>query len=95
MPTSRKTLQEIIRERQESAFVGRKEQLSLFEENLSLPLSDPRRYFVFNIHGNAGVGKTYLLQYLLRIARSRQAAIAEIDEVVDIYRDRGHVRLFV
>jgi hypothetical protein len=52
-----RSLQDIIKQRQQSVFVGREEQLNLFQQNLSLPLDDDRRYFLFNAWGQGGVGK--------------------------------------
>ncbi len=62
------SLQDILAQRQEEDFVGREEHIQRFLENLRLPLDDPRRRFIFNIYGPAGVGKTWLLQHLRRLA---------------------------
>jgi tetratricopeptide (TPR) repeat protein len=76
----RPTLQELIRRRQAGAFVGRNEQLTLFRETLGLSVDDPRRRFVFGIHGDAGVGKTYLVRQLVRVAREGSYRTAYVDE---------------
>lgn len=74
--------QEILRSRGSAAFVGRDSQLELFKENLRLPVSDPRKLFIFNVWGNAGVGKTLLLHQLRRIAEEHRFISAYIDESV-------------
>lgn len=58
MPAERQSLQDLIRSRQRSGFVGRQGQLVQYQENLSLPADDERRRFLFNVHGDAGVRKT-------------------------------------
>ncbi|GAA3039493.1 tetratricopeptide repeat protein [Actinokineospora globicatena] len=76
------TLQELIRRRQSGGFVGRREQLAEFEANLALPLDDPRRRFLFTLHGSAGVGKTFLMRQFTRIAREAKVLTASVDESV-------------
>ncbi|MGQ4649735.1 tetratricopeptide repeat protein [Lyngbya aestuarii] len=74
------SLKDIRERRQKSAFVGREEQLNLFQQNLFLELSDPRRRFIFNIHGQGGVGKTTLLENFRKIVRQKFTFHAYIDE---------------
>ena len=74
--------QAILRSRGSAAFVGRDSQLELFKENLRLPVSDPHKLFIFNVWGNAGVGKTFLLHQLRRIAEEHSFISAYIDESV-------------
>jgi tetratricopeptide (TPR) repeat protein len=62
--------------------VGREEQLTQFAANLDVPTQDPRRRFVFSIHGDGGVGKTFLMRQLQRIAGEHRAAVAYVDETV-------------
>jgi tetratricopeptide (TPR) repeat protein len=76
------TLQDLIRRRQVGGFVGRRAQLGLFEESLGLPVDDPRRRFLFSLHGNAGVGKTYLVRQLIRLARERGYLTTYVDEAL-------------
>jgi hypothetical protein len=83
MPAERQSLQGLIRSRQQSGFVGRQGQLVQFQENLSVPVDDERRRFLFNIHGDAGVGKTYLTKQLRRIADRDGCLTAYVDETVD------------
>ncbi len=81
MPTQQPTsLQDIIAQRQEEDFVGRKEFLRRFRENLRLPLDDSQRRFVFNVFGQAGVGKTWLLHAMQRLAAEEGHLTAWADE---------------
>jgi hypothetical protein len=68
MARERRSLQDLIRSRQQSGFVGRQQQVVQYQENLGFPVDDERRRFLFNIHGDAGVGKTFLTKQLRQIA---------------------------
>ena len=83
MPGERRSLQERIRERQQSGLVGRQGQLIQYRENFGFPVDDERRRFFFNIHGDAGVGKTFLTRQLRQIAAGTGALTAYIDETVE------------
>jgi tetratricopeptide (TPR) repeat protein len=74
------SLQDIIKRRQQSDFVGREKRLLEFSENLRLPLADHRRRFVFNVHGVAGVGKTFLTHQFRRVAEKVDSLCAYTDE---------------
>ena len=74
------SLQDLIRSRQSGGFVGRTSELRLFEENLPRPISDPRRQLIYAIHGNAGTGKTFLLEQYVRLARESGYLTASVDE---------------
>jgi tetratricopeptide (TPR) repeat protein len=76
------SLQDLIRRRQAAGFVGRQGELSQFAANLEVPVQDPRRRFVFRIHGDGGVGKTFLLRQLQRIAAEHGAIGAYVDEAI-------------
>lgn len=80
MTTGRRSLQDLIRRRQQSGFVGRQGQVIQYQENLGYPIDDERRRFLFNVHGDAGVGKTYLTKQLRQIASERGALTAYTDE---------------
>jgi tetratricopeptide (TPR) repeat protein len=82
MPKEGFSWQEVLRSRGSAAFVGRDSQLELFRENLRLPVSDPHKLFIFNVWGNAGVGKTLLLHQLRRIAEEYNFTCAYIDESI-------------
>ena len=83
MARERRSLQDLIRSRQQSGFVGRQGQVVQYQENLGFPVDDERRRFLFNIHGDAGVGKTYLTKQLRQIAIDNGCLTAYIDETVD------------
>jgi tetratricopeptide (TPR) repeat protein len=83
MTRQRRSLQDLIHSRQQSSFVGRQGQLVQYQENLNLPVDDERRRFLFNIHGDAGVGKTYLTKQLRRIAAGRGCLTAYVDETAE------------
>jgi hypothetical protein len=68
-----------MRDRQQSGFVGRRGEVVQYQENLLLPIDDERRRFLFNIHGNAGVGKTFLTKQLQRVAAEAGALTVYID----------------
>ena len=51
-----------------------------FEDNLRLPVDDEKRRFLFNVYGDAGVGKTYLTKRLCQIAAGSGAVTAYLDE---------------
>src|SRR5689334_22305403 len=76
------TLQDLIKRRQAGGFVGRRQELGQFEENLRLPVVDGRRRFLFSVHGDAGVGKSFLLNQLDRIAGEQGCVTADVDESV-------------
>jgi hypothetical protein len=73
-------LQEIIRARQSDDFVGRQQHRADFQANLERSPADPARKFVFSLHGQAGIGKTYLLRQLRGIAVKHGALTAVTDE---------------
>ena len=75
-----KSLQEILKRRQQEEFVGREEQLAFFQANLGYALDDPRRRFVINVSGQGGVGKTWLLRRFRKIAEEAGAITACADE---------------
>lgn len=80
MAKNQPTLQELIRRRQAGGFIGRRGELGTFEDNLRLPVDDPRRSFLFSVHGDAGIGKTFLTRQFVRLARENQCATAYVDE---------------
>lgn len=79
-PAKKPSLQEINRRRQQDAFIGREEQISLFRENLALSLDNDQRRYIFAISGQGGVGKTTLLRRLRRIAEENNAICAFTDD---------------
>jgi tetratricopeptide (TPR) repeat protein len=78
-----KSLQDILKRRQQEEFVGREEQLVFFRRNLRYEPDDGRRRFVINISGQGGVGKTWLLRRFRKIAEEFAAVTAFTDETED------------
>src|SRR5690349_5385748 len=73
------TLQQLLGQRQAEVFVGRDAQLVSFTDTLALRLDDPRRRFIYNVHGQGGFGKTTLLRQLQRAADAADAATGWCD----------------
>ena len=71
---ARKSLQDRIRQRKQSNFVGRESQLGLFRKTVQNPqIEEGDRCFdqlIFNIWGQGGVGKSTLLGQFQQIAES-------------------------
>jgi hypothetical protein len=81
---SRKTVsfQDLIRRRQQSGFVGREDQIALFKHSFELRVDDEHRYLIFNIYGDGGVGKTFLLRQLRGVITEKAALQSYTDEYV-------------
>jgi tetratricopeptide (TPR) repeat protein len=77
-----RSFQDIVRQRQGAGFVGRAGELALFERNLVLSPDDEAKRFVFNVHGDGGVGKTHLVRRWAQLAGSAGARCAYTDEHV-------------
>jgi len=63
-----RSLQDILKRRQQEEFVGREEQLAFFSRNLRWEIDDTRRRFVINISGQGGEGKICLLRRFCLLA---------------------------
>ncbi|WP_410659930.1 tetratricopeptide repeat protein [Amycolatopsis sp. lyj-112] len=79
-PDGRSSIQDIARTRLSDGFVGRVGERDDFRANLGFPGSDPRRRYLFSVHGLAGVGKTFLLEQLRGIAEESRAAVGFADD---------------
>lgn len=75
----RPTLRDVRQQRGQQEFVGRGEELALFESNFGLLEDDERRKYLINISGQSGVGKTTLLKHFQRMADKMGAATAWTD----------------
>ncbi|MFC9845752.1 tetratricopeptide repeat protein [Streptomyces sp. NPDC060223] len=82
MVRARPSMRELITGRTRRGFVGRGAERAAFRENLELPPEDERHRFLFHVHGNAGVGKSFLVRELEQVARERGALTACVDESV-------------
>jgi tetratricopeptide (TPR) repeat protein len=76
-----RSLQDILKSRQQEEFVGREEQLAFFSRNLRWEIDDPRRRFIINVSGQGGVGKTWLLRRFHKIAEEAGVITACTDEI--------------
>ncbi len=83
MGRARPSMQELIARRRRAGFVGRSHERVVFRRNLESPPEDEHHRFLFHVHGNAGVGKTFLVREFEQIARERGALTAYVDESVD------------
>ncbi|WP_369235388.1 AAA family ATPase [Streptomyces sp. R21] len=82
MRPTRPSMQQLIAQRRRAGFVGRGTERAAFRTNFDIPPEDERHRFLFHVHGNAGVGKTFLVRELEHIARERGALTAYVDESV-------------
>ncbi|APU14288.1 ATP-binding protein [Actinoalloteichus fjordicus] len=80
MSKTRLSLQDVIRQRQQDTFVGRTEQLGGFQTNLGFSAEDPRRRFLFSVHGPSGVGKSTLLRQFRKAAGDQGCRTALVQE---------------
>ena len=80
MAGDQRSLQDLIQARQHDGLVDREEQSVRYQYNRTLPVADERRRFLFNIHGDAGVGKTFLVKQLRKNASDSGALTAYTDE---------------
>lgn len=75
-----KSLQDRLKQRRSSTFVGREEQLELFRRNLQRPTDSEDYYFLFSVYGQGGVGKTTLLKKYLALAKEANTLTAYVDD---------------
>lgn len=75
----RSSLQDVVRRRQREEFTGRERQILTFCENLGRSLEDERRKFFFNISGQGGAGKTWLLRRFRHFTESNEGIVAWSD----------------
>ncbi|WP_170317370.1 ATP-binding protein, partial [Acrocarpospora corrugata] len=75
-----RSFQDIVRRRQRAGFVGREGELAFFLSNLALSVDDDARRFIFTIHGDGGVGKSFLLARLRQTATEQRWFTTSVDE---------------
>ncbi|MFD3732638.1 tetratricopeptide repeat protein [Streptomyces sp. NPDC058632] len=80
MAQARPSMQQLVQQRRRAGLVARSAELDLFRVNFDIPPEDERHRFRFHVHGNAGVGKTFLVREFEQIARERGALTAYVDE---------------
>ncbi len=71
------TFQDLLAEFSDEVFVGRSEQLALFERALTAPRPP---FLILAISGQGGVGKTTLLEHFRHMADSREVLTALVNE---------------
>ncbi|NJP12467.1 MAG: ATP-binding protein [Leptolyngbyaceae cyanobacterium RU_5_1] len=74
-----KSLQDILKQRQQSSFVGREAQIALFRQNVERS-PELRDYFIFNVWGQGGVGKSTLLRQYRKLAEELGGVTAYTNE---------------
>ncbi len=82
MATAGGSFQKVIRRRLQAGFVGRAMEIVQFRANLALSTEDPDRQFIFSVHGDGGVGKSFLLHRWADIARGTGAVTCWVDAPV-------------
>ncbi|WP_369170085.1 tetratricopeptide repeat protein [Streptomyces sp. R28] len=80
MAQSQPSMQELIARRQRAGFAGRSAERAAFRANFDVRPEDDRHRFLFHVHGNAGVGKTFLMRELEQVARECGALTSFVDE---------------
>jgi Flp pilus assembly protein TadD len=79
--TKRRSKQDKFRQLNESLFIGREEPVKQFERHLNAKSADDSDFIdVLNIFGQGGVGKSYLSQKLMAMARAKNALTSYTDE---------------
>ncbi|MBN2090186.1 tetratricopeptide repeat protein, partial [candidate division KSB1 bacterium] len=81
MSDSKPSLQDIIKKRRSSDFVGRDRELGWFRRNLNLTPDDPERKFIVSISGQGGMGKTYLQKRFRVLAEEAGVLTAWTDDL--------------
>ncbi len=74
------SLQDLIKRRQAGGFIGRQAELGEFQANLQRSPEDLGRRFLFSVHGDAGVGKSFLVRQFIRLAQEKGCLTAYVDE---------------
>lgn len=75
-----RSFRDIIQNQQITGFVGREAQLAMFRDNLTVPPGVDRRRYLFSIHGDGGVGKSFLLSRMEQAATEQGWLTAVVDE---------------
>ena len=82
MSGARRSFQDAVRQRQQAGFVARTAELAQFRANLLLSPDGRDRQFIFTVHGDGGVGKSFLLNQWRGIAQEANAVTCWVDEPV-------------
>lgn len=76
---NRPKIGDALSNRTAKTFIGREEQLALFRQNFNENLPDEDFKWIFNIHGQGGIGKTTLSKQYQRIAEKEEIKVAFLD----------------
>jgi hypothetical protein len=68
-PKKSKSLQDILKQRSQSTFVGREEQIALFRQNMARS-PELRDYFIFNVWGQGGIQIMSSIIWEMRVQQS-------------------------
>jgi tetratricopeptide (TPR) repeat protein len=77
MPKKKLTGDELLKQRREKLFVGRTEEREAFRRNFE---AESPEYLAFAIHGQAGIGKSFLVDHYRTIVRQRGGLTALTNE---------------
>jgi tetratricopeptide (TPR) repeat protein len=77
MPKPKNTYLDLLAQRRKKLFVGRNAERDAFERNFR---SDQPEYLIFSIHGQAGIGKSFLVDRFRTIAKDNNALTAISNE---------------
>lgn len=82
MTKERRSKTDKLRRKNEELFVGREEPIQRFRRHLESKPDDDDFLDIYNIYGQGGVGKSYLCQKLLGMAKAKNALTTYTDEGV-------------
>ncbi len=82
MTKERRSKTDKLRRKNEELFVGREEPIQRFRRHLESKPDDDDFIDIYNIYGQGGVGKSYLCQKLLGMAKAKNALTTYTDEGV-------------
>lgn len=83
MTKKRRTKLDKIRERNAQNLIGRKEPIRIFKQHLDCGDPDDDDFIdILNIYGQGGVGKTFLCNKLIEMAKAKGAVVGYTDEAV-------------
>jgi len=90
MTKKRLTYAERLQRRRDVSFVGREEQCSTFRRNFVYEVPE---HLIFALYGQAGIGKSFLVERYREIARENGAVTALTNEAeATAIRERSIVR---
>ncbi len=82
MSQKKQSFQDRLNQRRNTSFVGREQEIELFRQNLTRTPDDEQYYFLFNLHGQGGVGKTTLVQKFQGMAKEQNFLSVYTNETI-------------